>query len=331
MDWIRTVTEVRHRQLYRDDDRDGHEFTGKTVLGETYTYLTNPFGLGVDVVLGRQDFDDRREWIYDQNLDALRLVFQRPSWQLDLSVSTTLANGNRFDENSTNVIAYLANRDVERHRAVYVVHRALRAEEDSDQSHFGLRVLGDNAWIDLAGFYAARAGGDTLGVGFDVGKTWTPKALDPLSFTLAYAFGSGGEDEEGTDHVFRQTGFQDNNAKFDGVTSFRYYGELSDPELSNLQILTVGVGARVARRTSVDLVVHHYRQHRPSRQAFENEVSRRPNGVDKDLGWETNLIFGSRRWEDIDLEIVGAVFDAGQAFDRDDAAYLGKFQMRFRF
>ena len=51
------------------------------------------------------------------------------------------------------------------------------------------------------------------GWGFDVGATFEPEALEPLSFTLAYAFGSGSI-QEGRDGSFHQTGLQDNNGKF---------------------------------------------------------------------------------------------------------------------
>ena len=35
---------------------------------------------------------------------------------------------------------------------------------------------------------------------------------------------------------------QRNRGKFNGVVSFRYYGEVLDPELTNLRILTLGIG-----------------------------------------------------------------------------------------
>ena len=38
-------------------------------------------------------FDDRREWLYDQNLDALRLIRSTTAYRLELSAATTLADG----------------------------------------------------------------------------------------------------------------------------------------------------------------------------------------------------------------------------------------------
>ena len=50
---------------------------------------------------------------------------------------------------------------------------------------------------------------------------------------MGWAWGSGDQEpQSGNNGTFRQTGFQDNNDKWSGVTSFRYYGELVDPELS---------------------------------------------------------------------------------------------------
>ena len=45
-----------------------------------------------------------------------------------------------------------------------------------------------------------------------------------------------------------------------GVTCFKYYGELLDPELSNLAVATLGLGLRPTEWSSIDLVAYHYRQ-----------------------------------------------------------------------
>ena len=53
------------------------------------------------------------------------------------------------------------------------------------------------------------------------------------SLTMGFALGSG--DSNGADselRTYRQTGLEDNNDVFSGVTSFRYYGEVLAPETS---------------------------------------------------------------------------------------------------
>src|SRR5262249_40724325 len=124
--------------------------------------------------------------------------------------------------------------------------------------------------------------------------------------------------------------------KFGGVTTFKYYGELIDPELSNLGIFTLGVGTLLSDWVSLDLVYHTYKQ-----DVAQKELSFPPtdsslrratlSGLDADVGSEIDLIFGYRRFESWDLEIVGAYFDSGDAFTvGDDAEYL-KVQLRYRF
>ena len=81
--------------------------------------------------------------------------------------------------------------------------------------------------------------------------------------TFGVAFGSGDNNRrDGVDRNYRQSGLQDNNARFAGVTSFKFYGETVEPELSNLLIGTAAIGVRPTPRSSVDLVYHYYAQHR---------------------------------------------------------------------
>jgi len=330
------VAEARHRVRYRDDEKDGSSTLSRTVLGENYIYWRNIANRGVDLQLGRQDFDDRREWIYDQDLDAVRLITRRPNLRLETSISTTLSDGSPRDEASTNVIGYLSNEDRRNHLAAWAIYRDIDREEQEELFFGGIRAIGrwipDNrSWFELAAVDGEVGSTDVLGWGYDIGTTWSPDFAEPLSFTLGYAYGRGDDDPTPErDTSFRQTGFQDNNAKFAGVTSFLYYGELVDPELSNLGILTAGIGARVAERTSLDLVVHHYLQDVAQPFLVDSDLDERPNGIDPEIGWEVDLVFGCRRWERVDLEIVGAWFRPGDAFPGADDAYLGKIQLRFR-
>ncbi|HVS10834.1 MAG TPA: alginate export family protein [Planctomycetota bacterium] len=323
------VAEVRASGRYRDDEDDGTSTTDQLRLGETFLYYRHPRA-AFDLQLGRQDFDDEREWLYDRNLDGVRFVKSFFPWQLELSATTTLSDGSRRDRDATNWIAYLARERAERHLAFFVVHRDIDGAPGDRPTHLGFRLLGENGWLDAAWLAGEAAGRDLGGWGLDLGRTF-PKAFGPIALTVGYAVGSGGDEEVGgTDRTFRQTGFQDNNGKFDGVTSFRYYGELADPELSNLHVATLGLGARVARRASLDLVAHGYRQDEAS-EVFLSEIGEDPEGEDRDLGWEIDLVYGDRRWEIFDLEAVLAYFAPGDAFGEDDDALLGKVQVRFRF
>ena len=48
-----------------------------------------------DVQAGRMNFDDRREWIYDQDLDGLRAYWIARGVVTELSATTTLTGGDR--------------------------------------------------------------------------------------------------------------------------------------------------------------------------------------------------------------------------------------------
>jgi len=191
----------------------------------------------------------------------------------------------------------------------------------------------NESWVDLATRRGDRGNTELAGWAYDVGTTWSPPVGEErLSLTLGYAFATGDDDPgDGRDGTFRQTGFQDNNAKFAGVTSFRYYGELFDPELTNIGVFTAGVGVELARRTSLDLVFHQYTQDRVRPEILDSGLRRAPNGIDGGLGWELDAIFGSRRWKSWDIEVVGAWFHPGDAFDNADDAFLAKVQLRYRF
>ncbi len=125
------------------------------------------------------------------------------------------------------------------------------------------------------------------GYGFDFGATWK---LDPWRFTFGYAFGSGDDDATtNTREAFQQTGLQRNNDKVGGATSVRYYGELLDPELSNLTVLTLGVGYELARKTTVEVLWHRYAQVAADASLADTNLERSPDGIARGLGDEVDV------------------------------------------
>jgi len=324
---------ARTSKRWRKDEDDPDDQDENTTLSELYGYFRDLGQSGWDLQVGRQDFDERREWLYDQNLDAVRAIRSAPDWRLELSLSSVLLDGNERDEDDTNFVAYLSNNDLRRHAAAYVVHRQAAADERA--THVGLRAHGDwlenqDSWVEAA-YLTGEDGVDLGSYGFDLGTTWTPERLPGLALTAGYALGSGDGDPTDGDASFRQTGLQDNNGKFAGVTSFRYYGELFDPELSNLGIVTLGVGVRPMHKSSIDLVLHKYDQVEAFAGLRNTNLRRRPSGDDTDLGWEADLVFGSRRFDNLHIEVVGAYFEPGDAFPGGDPAWLGRIQLRYKF
>jgi alginate production protein len=156
-------------------------------------------------------------------------------------------------------------------------------------------------------------------------------ALRP-SVTVAYAFGSGdGNPDDRVDRRFRQTGLQENEARFNGVTRVKYYGELLDPELSNLLIFTGGIGIRPTRRSSIDLVYHYYLQDKVSTSIRGAELDADPSGISKRLGSEIDLVVGYEELRDIDLKWVLGYFIPSKAFPKADGSLFVNFEVEWEF
>lgn len=329
-----SVLELNYRRLWRNDEDDGRIDIRNDRIGDAYFYWLDPLGGGLDFQVGRVDYDDEREWLYDHYLDGPKLIWTQPDLRVELSISTVLSDGSPVDEEATNRIVYVSNNDEDRHLAAYVIRRDFDFPREEHRTHYGVRVIGEwlpdqKSWLEIAGMQGETDSVDAAGWAFDVGTSW--EFHRHFAVSAGYALGSGDKPDTGKDETYRQTGLQDNNGKFSGVTSFRYYGEVVDPELANLKVLTFGLAWLPQRRISLDLVGHRYRQHKLSRRWVDSQIDMNPNGSNSDLGWELDLVLGWRtnpRW---DLEVVAGWFEPGDAFPRaDKQALFGKVQFRYR-
>ncbi len=168
------------------------------------------------------------------------------------------------------------------------------------------------------------------GYGIDLGATYVADLPWKPALTLGYAYGTGDDNtRDGVDHKFRQPDLEDNSARFNGIARLKYYGELFDPELSNMAIFTAGLGIRPTRRTSIDLVFHSYRQNELDDDQRSIDVDIDPNGLSTDLGREIDLVIGSREIRDLSIEFSVGYFNPGNAFPNEDA-FLADFAVRLR-
>lgn len=243
-----------------------------------------------------------------------------------------------------------------------IIQKTNRDTNDDDMTWFGARAIGElglddygslNYWVDVAGVHGdetvfkyksidntplTRVDGapkhnQVNGWAFDVGAFWTlPVQFEP-TFTLSYAHASGDKNPDGNNNTFRQTGIQRNNWRFNGVNRFRIYGELLRPELSNLGIFTSAFGIRLLKNSSIELVYHKYDQAVAADNLRNANINADPNGRDRDIGQEINLIANFREWKNLELGIEGAVFDPGKAFDKDtnDLAWSIFFDVNYNF
>lgn len=329
------------------DEEEDNDFGEEYRLAEAYLFGKDLIAEGVSLQLGRQDVFEPREWLFDERLDAIRLYGAFGRWDLEAFTGGRLFLDQppRLEDKLFTYFGASYGITDEVGVGGYLLDVRDHFEEDGlkrrDSPLFlGLRSAGEPVrglgyWAEAAYVTGVDDTAHISGYGFDVGGTYVVEdvAARPY-FTLGFAHGSGdGQTGDKTDHRFRQTGLQDNNSKFGGVTSFRYYGELVDPELSNLNILTAGVGLRPTRRSSIDLVYHHYVQDVADRLIRPTTgLKTNTEGDRRFLGEEWDLILGWRELSALDVELIGAVFEPGTAFSSQaDTAYFIKLQFRYRF
>lgn len=174
---------------------------------------------------------------------------------------------------------------------------------------------------------------DVRGHAWDLGLQWRLPGGARPTFSLGLASGSGGTDSDTRDRNFRQTGLQENKGRVAGVKRVRYYGELLDPELSNLRIATLGLGLRALPNSSVELLLHRYRQQSASTRLAGSRLAQDPLGLNRDIGQEIDLLVALREWRHVELTMRLSTFRPGAAFaiERRDPAHSIEIGAGFTF
>ena len=306
-------------------------------------------------LFGRQDFDEEREWLYDEVLDGLRGILRLgENFRIEASASQGRDWGVESNDTIDTRLFTMISRyylDKDWVLAAYVLDRTDDTVFDHEPTLFGVRSIDQKRyglahWAELSFARghtrsAATSTGvavnreDISGYAFDVGVLYNLENQYRPAFSLSYAYGSGKPDSANV-QGYRQTGYQDNNAKLGGVTSVRYYGELLRPELANLAVLTASAAFRPWDRTSISVQFHHYlqdyaAQYAPITDIRQGSSGSRPNGRSPQLGYEVDLVFGYRLARRLTVELVGARFEPGAAFDNRDPANKLDLTVRMSF
>lgn len=365
------------------DERGPENSDASLQRGETWIYLRGLGGGDWGLQLGRQNIHERREWWWDEDLDALRLYYDAGDVSAEFAVAEELGrlstdrNIPPERDDIFRVFGRMTWNWARKQRVeLFYLHHDDRSdtpvpgavlpasaedERDADLDWYGARVLGRwkyrplgrfHYWVDT-GFVRGHetdidfddlGGGLSVvntvdrrrvrGWGADLGVTWETQLSGAPSFTLGFARGSGDRNNgTGTDTAYRQTGLQDNNAKFRGVDRFRYYGELLRPELSNLDIYTLSVGFPLLKSSSIEIPFHVYRQVEPATRLRDTRLRIRPNGQSRDIGSELDIVLGLEEWKHLELELVAGIFRAGDAFGAQsgDLASTVIFKLNYNF
>lgn len=352
--------------------------------GESWIYLSDVFGSPFSLQVGRQRMNESSEWWWDEDLDAVRLHFDRGDVHLETAVAEELvrlgderddvdprrrdvfrvlsqATWQWFDRQYVEGFVHHQRDHSPTERPFTIVSRDLEDPVDASLTWYGVGANGrvktpvgrvyyrsvvafvrghENVVdYDTDPFFGLRFV-DTVnrhavnGWATDVALTLSTDLPGELAFTAGYAFGSGeSSSRREADRSFRQSELPDNNGRFRGVDRFRYYGELVEPNLSNLHIATVSLGARFLRQSSVELVYHAYEQVEPAPFLFGSSLRRAPTGRDRSIGHEWDVVLGVEEWDQVQVELIGGVFRAGDAFGpaAGDLAYLGYLEVQFNF
>ncbi len=319
-------------------------FTRPTELlvKEAY-WIFRDIGDTFSLQLGRQLFDDERKWLYDEELDGVRLFLPIAGLEFELSASREALVSkdvlNADDIPSVNNYFFVAQYPLgeESEVSAYALFRDDKSDIKEDIYLFGLRSFGEimpdfDYWLEASHVRGDNDGTDISGFGIDLGGTYVfDHPLEP-SVSLGWAFGTGDDKTDGgTDENFRQTGLQDNSSDFNSVTEFKYYGEVFDPELSNLMIATAGLGLKPIEEASIDIVYHFYRQDRAADTIRDSAITADPDGVSNTLGHEVDVILGVEIG-DFAGELIFGVFVPGAAFPSNaDNAYFGAIELQYEF
>ncbi|GJM15575.1 MAG: hypothetical protein DHS20C13_09020 [Thermodesulfobacteriota bacterium] len=304
-------------------------------LEEGYLFFKDLFEDRFSFQIGRQQFDDERQWLYDAELDGARAFILH--WgivtQLSFSrggfVNRDLIRKDAGDKTNNYIIysTYYFNEDT--NVAAYFLARDDTTGENNSPIFLGVHSDGEvsgnlDYWLELAYVTGEDGSNNISGFGFDVGSTYALDVRFEPSLTLGYAFGT---------REFRQTGLQGNEGDFNGVVDFLYYGEFFEPDLSNMSILTTGTGINPTEESSIDLVYHYYFQTDASDELRDSNLDVDPDGINKSLGSEIDLILGyEQKEEKLAIALSLGVFFPGNAFPSDAVnGFITKLVMAYEF
>lgn len=303
---------------------------------------------GARLQVGRQRFIDSRRWLFNDNMDAIRLGYQYDKFSVELSVSQlnvvqrNLLRTEAGDDEETFVNYYLYadyKFGKKNHLGLFALYQEQQRLGSAQPIYVGLqtsgRLLKDlKYWLQAAVVRGSDGGERIRGEAIDVGLTQAFDGSWEPSVTIGYAYGTGdGNPNDNVDGSFRQTGFQGNSDKFNGVARFKYYGEVLDPRLSNLMVFTGGVGIKPFSKTSFDLIYHYYLQDHASTRVRGSDLSIDPTGLSKDIGHEIDFVAGYQGIPHLQTKFVLGYFAPGNAFPDTSrsGAFLASILLRYNF
>ena len=155
--------------------------------------------------------------------------------------------------------------------------------------------------------------------------SWRPAQLESWSFIVGRARGEGDSNtDDGRDESYRQTDLQGDSNVF---------GELYQPEISNLVVQAFGIEWEAYQGVEIALMHYDYEQDERSDQIGDVTIEVDPTGLSSDLGKEIDLIVTIEPYENLELKLIAAQFEAGKAYGVYDGetSNLISFELEYEF
>ena len=300
------------RRWWWDDDLDA---AGLRYRGDSW-FLE----LGAGRELPRKSF--REKFSEPENEGVVR-VLTRANWRYFKNHGIDLFFLHHNDRSPTPSVGALVNADREDDSDARLWWGGIRASGSEPTAAYGelsywadaAIVLGKEKFLELDNapgnreVVTSRSKRRVRGWAFDLGGRWDSQLPGQPLFTLGYAVGSGDKkSERGPDQAFRQTGLQSTDEEF------RIYGELLQPELSNLSIPVFAVQFPVFSKSYIEFAYRHFRQLHAVPFLRDARIEADPNGIKKNIGQEWMLYSLIKQWKNIEIELVGAAFRSGNAY-----------------
>lgn len=331
---------LKRKPLFQFDNKNTGSST-ELQASELYVTWQRLFNSSWQLRLGRQKFKDKREWLFDENLDAVRLIYDTKRLDMQLAV----VEGDFFPqddrEDEVNQLYFIATARVKYARRSYLRGFLLRRQHHyrtEKLNWLGFMIRGQFSpsfryWGNFAALSGAAAGKTLRSFAFDLGTTFSTASRKPVTLTLGLALASGDpKSRDGIDSRFRQTGLQGNSTKMHGLKRIRSYGEVFEPELSNIVVSTIGMGLRTTMKSSLELIFHTFHQQFAQPFLRDSNLDAQPLGIKPFLGKELDFIYTLREIRNLDIILNLGYFRSGSAFGNAHAnVFLGKLKMQIYY
>jgi len=294
---------------------------------------------------GRFNLDDPMETIVDEDLDGIRVTYEQGRIEMELSRTRKdwfeASSRERLDKVTNTMGAIQFSSSKNSFWKPYVLHRSAEQFDNmptADVTWFGIQsIIRPNRSATRYWLHGSVQDGEELDAGetaelggylLDIGFNWTASGPMKPTFTIGVAHATGGSRAD----RFRQSGLHSNDFALNRKNSFRYLGEVMDPELTNIQVVTLGAGFDLTRIWSADVVLHHYTQVEIEDQLRASDIEFDPLGENDDLGYGADVIVGYDPDRPYDIKGTAGLFEPGDAFaNGTDVAWLARIEISYDF